>query len=140
MIELSQSTTSLIEKIETLSGKKLTYKKELGLLVELAHQHKQIPVLDQLGFLGKFVHNAFRILKRIDNEDKDNQRLAKEFQENIEKTKGLMKDIISYAPSEVQRDFNQEFLDLTPAALQHLLVFCRDLSWYKNYQIDTRRM
>lgn len=140
MIELSQSTTALIEKIETLSGKQLAYKKELGLLVELVGQHQQIAVLDQLSFLGKFVHNAFRILKRIDNDDKDNQRLAKEFQENIEKTKTLMKDIISYAPSDVQRDFHQKFLDLTPVALEHLLLFCKDLSWYKNYQIDTRRM
>lgn len=140
MIELSQSTTSLIEKIETLSGKTLSYKKELGLLVELAGQQQQIAVIDQLGFLGKFVHHAFRIINRSASANKDNDRLVKEFQENIENIKFLMRDIISYAPSDVQRDFNLEFLDLTPGALEHLLLFCKDLSWYKNYQIDTRRL
>ncbi len=139
MIELSQSTTSLIESIDTHSGNALIYKKDFGLLLELAIQHQLMPDLHQLGFLAKFIYKAVGILKRAGNTEKDTQMLAKEFQESIGKTKKLMKNFLSFAPSDVQSAFTQKFLDLTPEAFDRLLVLCKDLSWYKNYEIDTRR-
>ncbi len=139
MIEPSKSTKTLIEKIDTLSGKKLTYKNELAVLIDLVEQHQQVSALDQLSFLGKFVHKAFAILKRTGKVDEDRRRLTKEFEESIEKIKKLINDMILNSPPEVQKDFSRQFLEMTPESFDCLLVFCKDLSWYKNYRIDTRR-
>ncbi len=139
MIEPSQPTKSLIEEIDALSGNTLAYKEALALLVEIAYMHTQVATLDNISFQGKFVHKAYRILQRTGNKDENSQRLAQEFQLSIEKIRQMIAELLSFAPPDIQREFQQQFLDLTSEAFDRLLAFCNDLSWYKNYTLDTRR-
>ncbi len=139
MSEHGKSDNPLIEQIDALSGHNLTYKNELALLIDLANQHQQMPSLAQLSFFGKFVHKSSGILQRTGADNEDNQRLAKEFEESIEKVRNLLHDILACAAPDALKIFNREFLEVTPDAFGHLLILCKDLSWYKNYLIDTRR-
>jgi len=138
-MEISQTTISLVDELETHSEKRLSYKRELCILVELAHRHQRIPMLEQLSFFAKFTHKAFGILQRTGKESEGHDRLTAEFEDGIRKTKAFLNDLLIEAAIEIQRQFATEFLTLTPTAFQNLLTLCYDLSWYKNFQIDRRR-
>lgn len=137
-MDFSQTTISLLAQLEILARQKLVHKNEVGVLIELAHTHGKLGVLDDLSFFAKFAHKTFGIMKRIGNDADGYDKLSKEFGESIENSKKLLNELLALASEEERKKFNSQFLALSPDAFEHLLVFLHDVSWYKNYLIDSR--
>lgn len=137
-MHLSERTTLILTQIEQLA-RRLTCKEEIGMLIELAHQHNKLQTLDDLSFFSKFCSKTFGIMQRIGNEADGYDKLAHEFSDNLEKSKKLVNELLSPAPGDVKNDFENKFFDLSPSAFQNYLSLIRDLSWYKNYLIDSRQ-
>ena len=135
-MQLDPSTENLLTSLDAFSGNKLTRRKDLGLLLETAFQHREESLLRELSFVAKFVSKAHGIMIRIGKDAEGYQSMAKEFSENLEKATALTRTLIKKAPSHVQEEFASTYLAMTPASLQSLLNLFYDLSWYKNWLID----
>ena len=137
-MEFSQNTTTLLLQLEVLSIKKLVHKNEVGMLIELAHQHHKLQTLDDLSFFAKFAHKTFGIMKRIGKDADGYDKLSKEFGESVEKSKNMLNELLAFASDDERKKFSSLFLVVSPSSVENLLTLFYDLSWYKNYLIDSR--
>lgn len=138
-MQLSTQTAALLNELDALSRHKLTHRDDLGLLLELAAHHRDSELLDSLSFLAKFVFRTYGILQRIGKDTEGYSNLEREFRENLEKGKSLLRSLLRAAPSDVRGHFETTYLRMQPRALEKLLALYYDLSWYKNWLIDNRR-
>ncbi len=136
-MQFSPQTTILVDAVERHAQRPFAHRSEVALLIELAHKHNGLEMLDQLGFFAKFAHKTQGIMKRIGKDAEGYDKLSKEFADSVEKSKSLLQSLLAHADSGTSEKFQQKFLALTPAAFQNLLSFFHDLSWYKNYLIDS---
>ncbi len=134
----SQNTTELLQRLESLASKNLSYRNEVGILFELAHRYNKLQTLDDLSFYAKFAYKTFGIMKRIGKDADGYDKLSKEFGESVEKSKNLVNELLALASDETKKEFDTPFLSMSPTAFQNLLALFSDLSWYKNFLIDSR--
>ncbi len=137
-MQLSTQTATLLNELDVLSRHRLTHRDDLGLLLELAARQRDAGLLDSLSFLAKFVSRTYGILQRIEKKTEGYGNLEREFGENLEKGKSLLRSLLQAAPSEVRGHFEMTYLTMHPVALEKLLALYYDLSWYKNWLIDNR--
>jgi hypothetical protein len=78
-------------------------------------------------------------MTRIGRKGEGYDRLANEFSEAAAKTRTLVTSLIAGSPDDVRERFTSTYLAMTQEGLENLLSLCRDLSWYKNWLIDTKR-
>jgi hypothetical protein len=138
-MQLSTQTTALLNELDVMSGHRLAYRHDLGLLIELTAQHKRTHILDSLSFLAKFVSRTYRIIQRIGTEAEGYDNLEREFGQHLDKGRALLRTLLEPAPIEAREHFETTFLTMNPVALEKLLALYYDLSWYKNWLIDNRR-
>lgn len=138
-MELSPATVSLLTELETFSGGTITRRPDLGLLLECGRSGPDREVLDEIGFFSKFLHRTFGIMTRIGPGGEGYERLAREFSGAVEKTRALMTSLIAQSPGDEREGFTAAYLAMTQESLDNLLALCRDLSWYKNWLIDSHR-
>ncbi|MCK5572166.1 MAG: hypothetical protein KAJ12_05375 [Bacteroidetes bacterium] len=138
-MQLSTQATALLNELDVMSRHKLSHRHDLGLLIELANQHKSIHILESLSFLAKFVSRTYRIMQRIGADAEGYDNLETEFGENLDKGRSLLRTLLEPAPIEAREHFETTFLTMNPVALENLLALYYDLSWYKNWLIDNRR-
>ncbi len=134
----SRNTTELLQRLESLASKNLSYRNEVGILIELAHQNNKLQTLDDLSFYAKFAHKTFGIMKRIGKDADGYDKLSKEFGDCAGKSKNLVNELLALASDETKKEFDAQFLSMSPTAFQNLLALFYDLSWYKNFLIDSR--
>lgn len=137
-MQLSKTTVDLLATLDTFSGRKLTRREDLGALIELATLSNRQTELNNLSFFAKFISKTIGIMKRIGKNGEGYDKLEHEFTEAIEKSRALLTTLLAPAPSATRQHFSNQYLVLTPDALQNLLSLCYDLSWYKNWMIDQR--
>ncbi|MGB5873951.1 MAG: hypothetical protein WBG01_10570 [Bacteroidota bacterium] len=137
-MQLSTQTATLLNELDVLSRNRLTHRDDLGLLLELAAHHRNTGLLDSLSFLAKFVSRTYGMLQRIEKNTEGYGNLEREFGENLEKGKSLLRSLLQAAPSDVRGHFETTYLTMHPLALEKLLALYYDLSWYKNWLIDNR--
>lgn len=137
-MELSDHTTTLLDRLEQLARKRFACRNDIGILIELASRHDALRTLDDLSFYAKFTARTFALMNRIGREAEGFDRLSKEFGEGMEKAKTLLLSLMAHGADEDRQRFHETYLALSPASLDHLLVLLRELSWYKNYLIDLR--
>ncbi|MEK7671662.1 MAG: hypothetical protein AAB344_05530, partial [Bacteroidota bacterium] len=118
----SQNTTELLQRLESLASKNLSYRNEVGILFELAHQYNKLQTLDDLSFYAKFAHKTFGIMKRIGKHADGYDKLSKEFGESVEKSKNLVNELLALASDETKKEFDTQFLSMSPTAFQNLLA------------------
>jgi len=135
-LQLSKQTFDLLASLDILSGRKLTRRNDLGMLIELSVVHNQHAVFDELSFLAKFISGTYRIMQRIGIHGEGYDRLSREFTDAIEKSKSLITTLLTDSPTEDRQRFTSAYLAMTPESFQHLLALCYDLGWYKNWTID----
>jgi hypothetical protein len=138
-MELTPATVSLLSELETFSGGTITHRSDLGMLLECGRSGADRDVLDELGFFSKFLHRTYGIMTRIGRKGEGYDRLANEFQEAVAKTRGLVTSLIAGSPEDVRERITATYLAMTQEGLENLLSLCHDLSWYKNWLIDTKR-
>ena len=135
---LSQTTKTLLSKISVASGNKLHRSMDLGVLIEFAFQKQIQNTLDDLAFSAKFLSKSFELMKRIGKEGEGYDKLEAEFTAQVEKSRAVIQQLIDPADSLTKAHFEGTYLGMDTLALQNLMQLFHDLSWYKNYQIDSR--
>lgn len=138
-VQLSKPTAGLLASLEAFAGRKLTRRDDLGIVIELAALHGRQDSLYELSVLAKVISKTHGIMQRIGVHGEGYDRISREFTDAITKSVSLLSLILSDAPEVERRRFAAGYLALTPASLQDLLIFCYDLSWYKNWMIDHQR-
>jgi len=138
-MQVRPETSALVAQLRSLSGSKLTRESDLGLLLDLAAQHRQEGLLGDLSFSAKFISRTYGIMRRIGPQGEGYDRLLTEFNEHVAKASDLARVLVSNGPLEVQQRFASTYFAVTPDALDNLLALFYDLSWYKNWLLDTHR-
>lgn len=136
---LSQTTKELLSKISAASGNKLLRSMDLGVLIELSNQQQKQSVLEELAFSAKFLSKSFELMKRIGKEGDGYDKLETEFTVQVEKSRKAILQLLELADSMTKAHFTGTYLGMDTLALQNLMQLFHDLSWYKNYQIDSRK-
>ena len=137
-MQLSPNVTRILARLEKFSGRKLNCSEDMGALLELARSHDLLAVFDRLAFLSKFARKTFEIMERIGRNGQGYEQLFREFTGAVEEARRLVVQLTEPAPPGLRTRFAEMYLDIKPAALQHLLGLFSDLSWYKNWRIDHR--
>ncbi|HMK37855.1 MAG TPA: hypothetical protein VK569_00850 [Bacteroidota bacterium] len=138
-MEFSTGTVSLLSELDAFSGGKINHRSDLGILLESGRVPPERDVLDELGFYSKFLHRAYAIMTRIGRNGEGYDRLANEFSETVTKIRTLAASLIAGAPPDAREQFTSTYLAMSQEGLDNLLSLCRDISWYKNWLIDTGR-
>lgn len=136
---MSPTTIEVLAALDVLSTGTLKCRSDLGTLLELAAQNNAQYQLDGLSFTAKFLSKSHGIMQRIGRNGQGYEQLAKEFSSNLEKATALIRSLMTAAPIEVRQRFDSTYLSLTPESLQNLLSLFHDLSWYKNWRMDSER-
>jgi hypothetical protein len=136
-MELSPATESLLSELDSYSGGKITCRPDLGLLLDSGRVPPGRQMLQELAFYSKFIHQTYGIMTRIGRDGQGYDRLAKEFTDAVGKTRTLLTSLIAGSPDHVRASFAATYLDMTHEGLNDLLALCHDLSWYKNWLLDT---
>jgi len=135
---VTPSTARLLSELDRLSSDALTCRDDLAVLLDAAVLAGETRTLDSLSFLAKFVVRTHGIMTRIGPGANGYDVLQREFSANLEKARDLLRSLIAHTPQDARPRLERDYLALRPDALQSLLALYRDLSWYKNYLIDTR--
>jgi hypothetical protein len=138
-MELSTATASLLSELDTFSGRSITRRADLGILLEFGRVQPKRDILDELGFYSKFLHRTYGIMTRIGRNGEGYDRLANEFSEAVAKTRTLVNSLVAGSPGDVRDRFTTTYCAMTQEGLENLLSLCHDLGWYKNWLIDTKR-
>ena len=132
-------TQFYLNEVEKFAQRKFQFRHEISLLVESAALHSQQHVLDEITFLAKFSVNASNILKREGAGKEETSKLEREFKQNLEKSSSLIRELISDIPDDERNMFISRFLSLTHEGMGNFMKLMYELSWLKNYSLDTKR-
>jgi hypothetical protein len=135
-MQLSPPVSALLNTLERHSGRPFGRREDTGAILELAYRHGRERDLDRLSFLAKFLVRCMGIMKRIGRDGDGYDRLAAEFGASIEQTRTLLASLLLGAPPEVRNRLHNEYLAMTPGAMENMLAFLQDLSSFKNWRID----
>jgi hypothetical protein len=138
-MNLSAGTKSLLAHITEVSGNRMQRPLDVGRLIELAAQTNKQKELDDLAFFSKFLSKSFELMKRIGIENEGYEKLSGEFTADVEKSQALIRSLAEQAPKDVQAYFSVTYLTMNDNTMSNLMQLFYDLSWYKNYQIDSRQ-
>jgi hypothetical protein len=136
-MDLSPRTVSLLNTLEEHSGTPLLCKSDLGVLVELATRHDRATILDELGFLAKFITRTYRIMQRIGKNGNGYDRLSTEFTNAVTSSTALLTALVEEAPETVRTHLMSSYLTLSQDSFRHFIDLCSDLGRYKNWLIDS---
>ncbi|HTK81251.1 MAG TPA: hypothetical protein VL633_03090 [Bacteroidota bacterium] len=130
---------SLIDSVEQASGKKFTFRSEIGLLHDVAQKEGRARDFEDITFYAKFIHHASGILQRFGASGEETVKLSAEFKEKLQTVTGLLLSLVKQAPEPDQSEFVKRFFSPTPDSMNNLLSLLRELSWIKNYSLDQRQ-
>jgi hypothetical protein len=133
----TEHTQEILKDIAAISPRPLTFAEEMGILIDTAFSAQLEPSLDELSFQAKFANKTFGIMRRIGKDANGYDKLEKEFAASVERGKVLLQKISDHASADMGTRIVSGFLTLTPESFDRLMTLFRDLSWYKNYRIDS---
>lgn len=135
-MDISETTRSLVARIEQFSGNKLTRVEDFRTLVEVAAGAGRMRDLDHLCFLAKFLVKTRGIMQRIGPSGEGFDTLSGQFSKSLAEAVQLLRELLSGSSPPVEHHFTATYLGLDQTSLQNLMNLLHDLSWYKNWQID----
>ncbi len=78
-------------------------------------------------------------MKRIGKEGEGYDKLFAEFSTNIKKSQSFITTLAENAEPDVKAHFSISYLSMNDRTMENLMQLFHDLSWYKNYTIDSRQ-
>jgi hypothetical protein len=138
VIEISPKTWDFVRQLNDFSAHKLTHQDDVATLLELVRTKDQKDKLEEIAFLAKFLSNTYAILKRSNTDALGYDKLSQEFQSNLDRVIGILKEIVAEAPSTTKEDFSSRFFSMTASGFENLMNLLYDLSWLKNWIIDQK--
>jgi hypothetical protein len=139
-IIIQPHTRTYLDKVEKFASRKFKYYSDIALLMELSNDEAKKASFDELTFLSKFVSNAHSILQRASGGSTEALKLSDEFQKNLKKSIELFRKIINDTAVLTKEDFKNRFLSISRDNLPNLLSLLYELSWIKNYALDTKEI
>ena len=128
---------SLIAEIELLRGKRFSHKDVIENIVKISCDNETIGIFNRLIFLAKFLHNTHRMMNRIGKEGEGYKKLLSEFIGNANEAIGILKKIADVTSEEFRNEL-QLFMNIqTKTDLENFLKLMEDLSWLKNFELDS---
>jgi len=136
---IPSTTQSYIDEVEKFMQRKFQFRHEVALLLDEAAIHSQQKLLDEIAFSAKFVVNASNILKREGTGREETAKLEHEFKDGIEHSSSLLRELIAGVSDDERNLFTSRFLSISHDGMNNLMKLLYELSWLKNYSLDTQR-
>ncbi len=140
MIVISRTTQALIDTLTEFSGNKIARPHDLGILLEVGRSQEYHSLLDELSFLAKFVRRSYGIMRRIGRDGEGYEKVSAEFMSNLNTVRDRIRTLIGAGAGEESVRFEGEYLELSQSALDNLMSLLYDLEWYKNWNIDHKKL
>jgi hypothetical protein len=137
---LRAETLNFLRELERFFDRTLSFRDEVGMLIEVAGQKGKMGAFNDAIFLAKFITKSMGVMKRIGVDGEGYDKLSAEFQSNIQKVSAFLKEILEVAPEDARRSMAPFFLSLTHDSLEHLMILLSDLAIVKNWVLDGKQL
>ena len=129
------NTANLVEEINVFSEQKLKRKNDLKILLEMSFKNEKSALLENLSFTAKYIRGLERVLKKgsMNPEISNIEQIKQDYTNNIKKLIDQIKELISFADTEVNSYFEEKYFKLTQEGFQSLSELLEDLEWTKMY-------
>jgi len=129
------NTANLVEEINVFSEQKLKRKDDLKILLEMSFKNEKSVLLENLSFTAKYIRGLERVLKKgsMNPEISNIEQIKQDYTNNIKKSIDQIKELISFADTEVNSYFEEKYFKLTQEGFQSLSELLEDLEWTKMY-------
>lgn len=129
------NTANLVEEINVFSEQKLKRKDDLKILLEMSFKNEKSALLENLSFTAKYIRGLERVLKKgsMNPEISNIEQIKQDYTNNIKKSIDQIKELISFADTEVNSYFEEKYFKLTQEGFQSLSELLEDLEWTKMY-------
>ena len=129
------NTANLVEEINVFSEQKLKRKDDLKILLEMSFKNEKSALLENLLFTAKYIRGLERVLKKgsMNPEISNIEQIKQDYTNNIKKSIDQIKELISFADTEVNSYFEEKYFKLTQEGFQSLSELLEDLEWTKMY-------
>jgi len=129
------NTANLVEEINVFSEQKLKRKDDLKILLEMSFKNEKSALLENLLFTAKYIRGLERVLKKgsMNPEISNIEQIKQDYTNNIKKLIDQIKELISFADTEVNSYFEEKYFKLTQEGFQSLSELLEDLEWTKMY-------
>ncbi|OGU28223.1 MAG: hypothetical protein A2057_00340 [Ignavibacteria bacterium GWA2_35_9] len=129
------NTANLVEEINVFSEQKLKRKNDLKILLEMSFKNEKSVLLENLSFTAKYIRGLERVLKKgsMNPEISNIEQIKQDYTNNIKKSIDQIKELISFADTEVNSYFEEKYFKLTQEGFQSLSELLEDLEWTKMY-------
>jgi len=129
------NTANLVEEINVFSEQKLKRKNDLKILLEMSFKNEKSVLLENLSFTAKYIRGLERVLKKgsMNPEISNIEQIKQDYTNNIKKLIDQIKELISFADTEVNSYFEEKYFKLTQEGFQSLSELLEDLEWTKMY-------
>lgn len=146
-MNLSSSTSTLLEDIIKFSGNKIKKRDDVALILELTSSEENAQLLKDLVFtakylngLGKIIHSGLpnltnnnpQAIKSSVREDSI-EKVRHEYKINLQKFSSQLKDILNNSSIPEISDFRNRYLAMTQESMVNLTTLIYDLCWVKKY-------
>lgn len=136
-MDIRQDIHGFIEKVDAFSKNRLRNKEDLSILLQISRDDGKEQVFDDLTFHAKYIYRLFGILKRTSPDAEAYPKLSAEFTDGVEKVNTLMRTLVKEAPDDIKQQFKSKYFSMTHASMENVMSISYDLSWIKNWHIDS---
>ncbi len=136
-MDIRQDISNFIERVDSFSQNRLQNKVDISILLQLSRDDGKEQVFEDLTFHAKYIYRLFSILKRTSPEAEAYPKLSAEFKDGVEKVNTLMRTLVKEASDDIKRPFMSKYFSMTHTSLENLISISYDLSWIKNWKIDS---
>ncbi len=134
----NQKLTDLLSLVEKIYQRKFNYKYVVSQILDNLKCKNDISSINNLIFYSKFLHNTLNVIKKgIDNIE-GFDKLQIEFEKKLESVAEILRNSAIGFNVEVKETFETEYLSKTAESFGRLVILLEDLSWLKNFEIDTK--
>jgi hypothetical protein len=132
---------NFLDDVEEFSGKSLSKKDDLMLVLEACNSDEKLKEFEDLAFTGKYVNGLFRVLENsvkipeVENID----QIKKDLSENMEKVISQLNEITFYLNEKHKMFIEDNYIKLSKSTLQNLKQLVEDLDLIKKYLNHLKR-
>ena len=131
-------TARLLDEVETSVRRKFRLREDIGLLIDAGVAAHKEEVLDEAAFVAKFLTKANEVLRREGLSSDETKNMAKEFEAKLGTLAQHIASLSGGLDAAGRRAMSERYLSMTQDGLKNLLSLAEELSWLKNFMLDTR--
>jgi hypothetical protein len=130
---------NLLLEIEKRNGKSFSLRQHVMYLIEDSCLSEMSDTFYRLIFLGKFLHNTNNMINRIGKEGEGYEKLLDEFIDHAYEVVNILKKIIDVTSEQIRNELKNYMNIQTVSGFKNFIKLMEDLSWLKNYELDSNR-